>query len=119
MYSAVSSGLLLRNVHASISDKTVRSTLVYALVDCLTWPHTFQTIDCPLLEFLKSDLGRRWQYVEVKTVLVALLLELRCGELFLFVTEVGTSLGFDSRIIVADHRCVRVFVYVGSCMPCD
>jgi hypothetical protein len=67
-----------------------------------------------LLELLKRDLGRGWQYIEIETVLIILLLKLCFGELFLFVTEIGTSFGLDSRVIVADHRCICVRLYVAE-----
>lgn len=104
MYSAVSSGLLLRKVHASSSERTVQSVLVDDFNRCAKRWRTFQSIDRPLLELLKCDFGRGWQYIEIETVLVIWLLKLCFGELFLFVTEIGTSFGLDPRVIVADHR---------------
>ena len=67
-----------------------------------------------MLELLKCDFRRGWQYIEIKTVLVVLLLELCFGELFLLVTEIGTSFGLDSRVIVADHRCICVELCVAE-----
>lgn len=58
-----------------------------------------------MFELFKCDLGGRWQYVKVETVLVCLFLEICFGELLLFVTEICATLGVNSRVIVADHRC--------------
>lgn len=107
MYSAVSSGPLLRNVHASSSDRTVTSQSMRVL-NTLCFCCTFQSVDCPLFKFLKCDFGRWWQYVKVETVLICLFLELCFGELLLLVTEVCASLGVDSGVVVADHRCLCV-----------
>ena len=67
-----------------------------------------------MLELLKRDFSRGWQYIEIETVVIILLLKLCFGELCLFVTEIGTSFGLDSRVIVADHRCICVRLYVAE-----
>src|SRR5690242_5668250 len=93
----------------------VRTTLwasVCVSRERLTSLRTFQTVDRPLLKFLECNFGRRWQYVEVQTVLVGLFLKFRFGELLLLVVEICAALGINSGVIVTDHGCMSVSIDV-------
>lgn len=75
-------------------------------------PLTLQSVDCPCLKLLESNFGCGWQHIEVQPVLVVLLLEFRFGKLSLLVIEIGTTLGIDSGMVVADHgEVVLLLVY--------
>jgi hypothetical protein len=67
---------------------------------------TLQSIDRPCLKLLERYLCRWWEHIEVQPVLVGLLLELGFRKLLLLMTEVRTSLGIYSGVIVANHGCL-------------
>jgi hypothetical protein len=74
IYSAVSSGPLLRKLHASISERT--GCAVSNLSSTSAAPMlTLQSINRPCFKLVKRDLGRGGQHIEVQPVLVVLLLE--------------------------------------------
>src|SRR5262245_57302307 len=104
MYSAVSSGLRLRKLHASSSERT-NSTISTAALTFVGYyvSRTLQSIDCPRFELLKRDLRRRRQRIVVEPMVIVLLLKLCFCKLFLLVVDICAPLRVDSRIIVFDH----------------
>jgi hypothetical protein len=107
MYSAVSSGPLLRKVHASSSEST-GVLLLAACPDELprSCMLTLQSVDGPRFKLFECYLGRRRQHVQVQSVLVILLLELGLCELSSLVVKICAALGVNSGVVVADHDCL-------------
>lgn len=64
---------------------------------------TLQSVNRPLLELFQSDLGRRWDIVEIQAMRVVLLLERRRCELLLSWVQVGPPLGVNSMKILSYH----------------
>lgn len=108
MYSAVSSGPLLRKLHASSSERTASHAV--STIRQSSWEvHTLQPVDCPCLELFQCNLCGGWQRVEVEPVFIVLLLKFCFRKLSLLGINLRASLGVDSGVIVADHG-VGVFL---------
>ncbi len=109
MYSAVSSGPLLRKLHASSSERTASHTVSRPLHSFCSI-HTLQSVDCPCLKLFQCDLCGGWLHVEVEPVFITLLPELRFRELSLLIVKVRPALGVNSRVVVSDHGVVAFLV---------
>jgi hypothetical protein len=95
MYSAVSSGPLLRKLHASISERTGRA-ISSPSSTCTKRMLTLQSVNGPCFKLVERNLGRGWEDVEVEAVLIVLLLEFGLCKLLALVVEIGASLGINS-----------------------
>lgn len=68
---------------------------------------TLQSVDSPLFKFLQSNLCCWWDFIEVQTMRIVLLLEYRRCELFLFVIKSGPPLRINSVKVLSNHLDTR------------
>lgn len=80
-------------------------------------PPTFQSVDCPCLKLVECNLSRGWEDVEVESVLIVLLLELRLGELPFLVVKICAAFSVNSGMVVADHGVVVLLMLLCYATP--
>lgn len=101
MWSAVSTGVLLRNVQTSSSARTGDSQFLVEVKGGSAL--TSQPVNGPLFELLKPDLGGWRDMVDVQSMGIVLFLVRRAGELLLLVIDGRPSFWIDPIRVVANH----------------